>query len=144
MKKTILAKAQGNKNSPVMRYMLIAALVILLGFSIAYVYGIQRSTKEKFDNSPVFSVTYIFSPTCPHCIKFSPVFDKWTEANSSSFDVNRYDRASEQGKVFVQQYGISAYPTTLITKADGTLVKSQAGSFPDVGTFDSWIQSATM
>lgn len=130
------------QNSPMMKYILIATLIILLGFAIAYIYNIHE-TNEKFESK--YNVVYIYSQTCPYCTKFQPVFDKWVEENKDTINVQaaHYEKSSKEGAMYAEKYSISGFPIVIVEKPDGSLADKQIG-YVDFDSFIQFVKSAMM
>jgi cytochrome oxidase Cu insertion factor (SCO1/SenC/PrrC family) len=76
----VLQTPPSNKFS-VMTWVLIIAVVALVGFTIMYIYQLSYKPKEQYtDGKKQAILTYIYSNTCPYCVKFNPVWQKVTES----------------------------------------------------------------
>jgi len=138
MKKAVSKSVQGSG----MRYVLIAVLVILLGFSVMYVYNIQRASEHYYNGK--FSVIYVYSSTCPYCVKFTPVFTAWSQslAPDGAVNASSYDRSDPIAAQYINQYNITAYPTVIVLKPDGSLSQTQVG-YVDGPGFSKFVSGAT-
>jgi len=125
--------------SPMIRYVLIFALVILLGFAIMYVYNIQKSVKEKFEEAK-YTVTYIYRDGCPWCDKFNPVWDSWANANSGKYNVRKLSTDEAQDKIAA--YNITGYPTVIIEAQGKGLVSKKVG-YCDYSNLDAFVNDMT-
>ena len=126
-----------------MKYVLIGVLIVLLGFAIAYIYNIQHANSEKFESK--YNVVYLYSETCPYCVKFTPVFDEWALQNVDSINVQstKFSKASAEGSVYIQKYQISGFPTVIIEKPNGSLADKQIG-YVDLNAFTQFVKSAML
>ena len=52
----------------------------------------------------------------------------------------KFDMEKGEGPTFASNYGISAYPTVFILKADGTVVEKRVGAMVDPKVFLGWAQ----
>lgn len=140
MKKTPLAPSPAS-DSPVMRYVLIVALIVLLGFAILYIVNIQKASKETFDNSSAgsgsFQVVYIYSNSCGYCTKFTPTFNSYATTAPANVTVNSYERSMPAAAQYMTY--VSAFPTVLVLDKNGKLINSQTGnvSLSDLQSFVS-------
>jgi thiol-disulfide isomerase/thioredoxin len=134
VKKLSLPKAAA---APMMRYVLIFALVLLLGFAVMYVYNIQKATKEKFESQ--YTVTYIYKEGCPWCVKMSPVWDSWAAANKDKYTVKKLETADASSQI--QSYNITGYPTVILEGPKG-LVSKKVG-YCDYRDLDVFVDSNT-
>lgn len=110
----------------------IACLVILLGLgAVIYILHKQRQTKiEKYSNTKqTLTIVYIFSKTCPHCVKFEPTFDSTLKTfieQTRDFNVRvikqEHTKLEDQYKNYVD-----GLPTVLLYKED-TLYKKTTGN----------------
>ena len=110
-------------DSPVMKFVMIALLVILLAFAIVYIYNIQKFEKENFDNDgKKFQVVYVFSNSCGHCTRFSPTFDLFTKqfGDDSRFGVQKFEVSTPGAQPYKKD--VDAFPTVLVYDAQGQKV----------------------
>lgn len=130
-------------NDHTMKYVLIGTLIVLLGFAIAYIYNIQHQQNEKFESK--YNVVYLYSETCPYCVKFTPVFDEWASQNANSISVqsSKFAKGTAEGAMYVQKYQISGFPTVIIEKPDGSLADKQIG-YVDLNSFTQFVKSAML
>jgi len=125
-----------NMNSSI-KYLLIFALVILLGFTLVYIYNIQRMTSlEKFattieeehsNGGSMMQVMYMYSENCPYCQDFSPVFEEYKRSANLP---NVAFKAIEKSDPFAAKYmsQITGFPTVLVVDQAGSVIGSQVGS----------------
>ena len=126
-------------DSPIMRYVLIVALVVLLGFAIVYIVNIQKAAKETFEGGNNYSVVYIFSDSCGYCTKFTPTFAAFKQGAPSNLTVVSYEKSMPAAVPFMSY--VSAFPTVLIMN-NGTMVDSKSGNM-DLVTLQSFVASST-
>jgi thiol-disulfide isomerase/thioredoxin len=130
--KKIVAKAPAFKKgtSDVVRYMLIGALVLLVAFTLVYVYNIHTmsSKLEKFTNSgvvkPHLKIVYLKMDGCGHCREFSVTFQSIRQSLIANGDINqKYTldiQELESKDAAAQQYindssaDIKGFPTVLV------------------------------
>lgn len=133
-----------NQSVDMMRYVLIVALVALLGFSIIYIYNVQKASKEAFVNQEnggsVYQVVYIYSNSCGYCTKFTPIFNEF--ASTAQSDTNLNIAMYEQSMAQAQQYldyvvgpkcqtetvTQCGFPTVLIMNQKNELITKSVGS----------------
>lgn len=133
-----IAKSIPDK-STTMRWFLIVALGILLAFSVYYVYKIQKEAENYVDGS--YQVIYIYSSTCPYCIKFTPVFNQWSASAPSSITPTSLDRNDPLAAQYIKQFDVSAYPTVLVLKPDGSLAQKTVGAM-DIAQFSQFVNGS--
>lgn len=131
-----LPKGTG-KGDKVVRYVLIVALVVLLAFTLVYIYNIHKMAVklEKFTEVPKtkLTVVYIYSNSCGHCTKFSPIYDKVAQMNFASdarfakVDVEVKPKIEKDKADPSYMEYVDAFPTVLIFK-DGVFQKKSVGS----------------
>jgi len=135
-KRFTLPKGKG-KGYNIVRYVLIVALVVLLAFTMVYIYNIHKMAVklEKFTEIPKtkLTVVYIYSNSCGHCTKFSPIYDKvkqmdfTADARFANVEVLMEPKIEkDEADPSYMEY-IDAFPTVLIFK-DGVFQKKIVGS----------------
>ena len=128
------------KSNSMMRYVLIFALVLLLGFAVMYVYNIQKATKEKFESQSKFTVTYIYKEGCPWCVKMSPVWDSWVSNNKDKYIAKKLEASKAQSEI--NKYNITGYPIVIIENDKGNLISKKIG-YSDYRDFDTFVANLT-
>ena len=131
-----------SKVNPFVKYLLIGALVLLVAFTIVYVYNIhQMSNKlEKFTdttNKRKLEVIYIYKESCFHCKEFSKT---WSEVSAK---INNNPKLNQDFTIVIDSWEISnpkipvqyssevdAFPTVLVI-VDGTTVSKITGNLPE-------------
>ena len=99
--------------------LLCAALMNREGFATS-----PSTFNSDIENKKVFVLFY--SPTCTHCVKLKPVWDKVSETHSDkmvAFDCSATDKNT---KAICKKYGINSYPTMIILD-NGVAVKTYDG-----------------
>lgn len=110
--------------NPLMKWLIVLALVLLLGFSIFYIMKITspsfaRMYAERFtdDAQPTYEVVLIKRPDCPACIAFDPTY---TAVKESMPGVKFTEKiASDES---VAQYGITVVPTIVVLDKSGKAI----------------------
>jgi len=125
-----------------MRYVLIIAMVILLAFAIMYVYNVHKMA-EHFE-SQKYTVIYLYSSTCPYCVKFNDVWTRWKQSNVQNklVETQEYDKSDPKHAEYAREYGVSGYPTVVVLKPDGSLSRTNVGYVDDI-VFATFISQAT-
>lgn len=131
-----LPKSKG-KSDNIVRYVLIVALIVLLAFTLVYIYNIHKMAVklEKFTEIPKtkLTVVYIYSNSCGHCTKFSPIYDKVvqmdfaTDARFAKVEVEMKPKIEKDKADPSYMEYVDAFPTVLIFK-DGVFQKKNVGS----------------
>lgn len=128
------------KSDNIMKYVLSAALIILIGFTIVYIYNIQKSVhQEKFTDQEDSSINiiYMYSESCPYCQQFNPIFNQFATSvntNSPSITVKKIEKNDPIAAKYMKH--ISGYPTVIVEK-NGEIVGTQVGktSFAELKSF---------
>lgn len=105
----------------ILRVLLILSCVVLLVLSAIYSYLIARrktlkKEKEDFIEKTKIEVIFVYSKSCPYCVRFEPIFD--SAIGKYSQNVNQY--ALEVKKVSSTEvddrysFLVQAYPTVLV------------------------------
>lgn len=139
--KSAAKKAMSNKS---VKYVLIVALVVLVGFSLMYIYNIQNATKrlEAFHgsgSSEAPTVLYLYSNSCPHCKSFEPTFN----AVKGDNNMNAHFSSMEKGEVAANKYmnNVSGFPTVLVIDSKDAVVDKLVGNV-DEAKLRSFVESA--
>lgn len=145
MKKVIKTPAAAAASaSPIMKYVLVAALAALLGFSIFYMINVQKAAKETFEEaegSNVYQVVYIYSNSCGHCNQFTPTYNTFSqiESNNAKLQITSFEKSMPAAVPFMGY--VSAFPTILIMN-NGKLVNSKTGNMP-LSSLQEFVSSST-
>jgi thiol-disulfide isomerase/thioredoxin len=134
-------------SSDTFQTVLIAAAILILVFTIYYIYSIHSSSNklEKFTNvsKKGIEVIYIYSSTCPYCEKFDPVFAEFskkvstlTEFSQHSITTSKFEKSDADAK-YLQH--IDGYPAVLIYKEGQFLAKSIG--YKDSESFEAFLKS---
>jgi thioredoxin-related protein len=127
MKKSPVPVEKITIDNSFMRYILIAALVVLLGFSVLYIFNIQKTTKEAFENVGKYQVVYIYSNTCGHCTRFTPTFNTYaTSVTADNVTTASFEKSMPSAEPYMGY--VSAFPTVLVLDAQGKLINSKMGN----------------
>jgi len=142
-----------NMNGTV-KYILIFALVVLVGFTLLYIFNIQKARgQERFidqeqyapklmgtfpsmQQTPLTSsksgkrtVVYLYSKNCPYCQDFSPVFEEYSKssaARSTGAQFASYEKSDPSAMMYMS--AISGFPTVLVVDQNKQIVGTQVGS----------------
>ena len=119
-------------DSGIMRYVLIVALAVLLGFAVMYIINIQKAAKETFEEAggaggSKYKVVYIYSTSCGYCTQFTPTFNAFAQTmqGSKAVQVLSYEKSMPEASPYLGY--VSAFPTVLIMNGS-SLVNSQTGN----------------
>lgn len=132
-KLTKFNKVMPTNSTQLIRVFLIAALIVLISYTIYLLFTMQcgaKPSKEGFmsGKSETYYLIYIYSSSCPHCKTFMPIFeDAAKDLSKRNIKTLKFE-ASEEG---AQQYldMVHGFPTVLLFK-DDTYVKNFVGSQP--------------
>jgi thiol-disulfide isomerase/thioredoxin len=121
------------KQQPWLNYLMIAAIVVLLAFSVVYIYNIMKGSlkKEGFESGKKVDVILIYSDGCGHCQKFKPIFDNVTLKKGQLFttsgmtiNFSKYSTASDEASKYMSE--VNGVPTTLV-QVDGKIAAKIVG-----------------
>lgn len=154
-----MVKKIGNKaqqllhtDNVMVKYILVAALAALLGFSIFYMYNVHMAGKEAFSDgadgsegnssAAAFRVVYIYSNSCGHCTQFTPTFNTFAQMESTNpkIQVVSFEKSMPAAEPYMSY--VSAFPTILIFSKDNKLVNSKTGNLP-LSTLQEFVSSST-
>lgn len=113
---------------------LIIAIIILVVLTIVYAVMLynkktSKSTEQFKENEKShLEIIYVYSKTCPHCIRFEPVFDQATASfiesvNQYSIEVKKIESNTTD---FVYKSHVDGYPTVLVF-IDGRFINKSIG-----------------
>ena len=129
--------------SAMLRYVLIVALAVLLGFAFMYIINIQKAAKETFEegSSQPYKVVYIYSTSCGHCTQFTPTFNAFSQAmqGSKTVQVLSYEKSMPEASPYLGF--VSAFPTVLIMNGS-SLVNSHTGNV-SLSALKSFVSTST-
>lgn len=96
------------------------ALIITI-IIIAVVFFLARHAFHKKSEgfSEFHQVVLVYSKSCPHCIHFMPIFEKYKHANVH-VNMIAIDAATPEGTRFSKM--ISGYPTTIIIDQNNNMI----------------------
>lgn len=90
------------------------AICCIIVFSIAFIlYWMKK--REQFTNTQTASMVLYYSPNCPHCHAFMPVWDKFVK--SGIISAKKVDCTKETCN------NVDGYPTVLMYKQNGKIVQ---------------------
>lgn len=95
---------------------LVTVIVVIL-IVVSFVLSMFVNPIEYFSNNP--TLEYYYSETCPHCVRFSPIWDKAVaEMKKQGLKVSavKYDMADKANQARAEQYGVQGMPTVLLVK----------------------------
>lgn len=102
-------------------YYIIAVILFLIIVALVFL----NCDKEEFSTSNV-KLEYYSLSSCPHCLKFDPIWDKINKQckdNTVKYIVDK----SKDAKDLAQQHNITSFPTIIITK-DNKKIKEFSSS----------------
>lgn len=130
-------------NDRVVKIVMLIALISLVAFSVMYIVNIQSSTKklEAFNNNaPAARVVYVHSESCPHCVKFTPVFDEFAKKSSiPGVTFEKYEHRQEAAAGYLNY--VAGFPTVLVFDSGSNLIDLQVGS-ADESRFAAFVTNA--
>jgi hypothetical protein len=110
------------------------ALVLVLLYAIVYyVLPSNNLFKENFENANVDSMNndnstklvYFYMNGCGHCNNFTPIWDEFCSANSSSIKTYKFEQSQVQEQI--ANYSISGFPTILLLDENNAKIDEYSG-----------------
>ena len=107
--------------------------LILLYVIVYYVLPSNGLFKENFENANVDSMNndnstklvYFYMTGCGHCNNFTPIWDQFCSANSSSIKTYKFEQAQVQEQI--SSYSISGFPTILLLDENNAKIDEYSG-----------------
>ena len=107
--------------------------LILLYVIVYYVLPSNGLFKENFENANVDSMNndnstklvYFYMNGCGHCKNFTPIWDQFCSANSSSIKTYKFEQA--QVREQITEYNISGFPTILLLDENNAKIDEYSG-----------------
>ena len=111
----------------------LAVGLVLLYVIVYYVLPSNGLFKENFENADVDSMNkdnskklvYFYMNGCGHCKNFTPTWDKFCSANSSSIKTYKFEQAQVQEQI--SSYSISGFPTILLLDENNAKIDEYSG-----------------
>jgi thioredoxin 1 len=125
-----------NNLSKVLSIILIILIIILLGLTITYITKI----KENFQSNQTNNLMIFYAEWCGYCRTSMPAFQKLkTDYNNQTINDNKISIELIEGdkqKNLMSKYNVSGFPTVLLEKSNGQIVKYQGSrSYDDLVVF---------
>ena len=80
---------------------------------------------ENFENNGQKKVVYFYMNGCGHCNNFTPIWDQFCSANSSSIKTYKFEQAQVQEQI--SSYSISGFPTILLLDENNAKIDEYSG-----------------
>lgn len=111
----------------------LAVGLVLLYVIVYYVLPSNGLFKENFENANVDSMmsdnskklVYFYMTGCGHCNRFTPTWDQFCSANSSSIKTYKFEQAQVQEQI--SSYSISGFPTILLLDENNAKIDEYSG-----------------
>lgn len=111
----------------------LAVGLVLLYVIVYYVLPSNMLFKENFENANVDSMNkdnskklvYFYMNGCGHCKNFTPTWDEFCSANSSSIKTYKFEQAQVREKI--TEYNISGFPTILLLDENNAKIDEYSG-----------------
>lgn len=111
----------------------LAVALVLLYVIVYYVLPSIGLFKENFENANVDSMlsdnskklVYFYMNGCGHCKNFTPTWDQFCSANSSSIKTYKFEQAQVREKI--TEYNISGFPTILLLDENNAKIDEYNG-----------------
>lgn len=126
----------------------LALVLILLYVIVYYVLPSNNLFKENFENANVDSMlsdnstklVYFYMNGCGHCKNFTPIWDEFCSANSSSIKTYKFEQSQVQEQI--SSYSISGFPTILLLDENNAKIDEYNGQ-RTVEALTSYVNSRT-
>ena len=111
----------------------LAVGLVLLYVIVYYVLPSNMLFKENFENANVDSMlsdnskklVYFYMNGCGHCKNFTPTWDEFCSAHSSSIKTYKFEQAQVQEQI--NSYSISGFPTILLLDENNAKIDEYSG-----------------
>jgi len=111
----------------------LALALVLLYVIVYYVLPSNNLFKENFENANVDSMNndnstklvYFYMNGCGHCKNFTPIWDEFCSANSSSIKTYKFEQSQVQEQI--TSYSISGFPTILLLDENNAKIDEYNG-----------------
>jgi thiol-disulfide isomerase/thioredoxin len=126
----------------------LALALVLLYVIVYYVLPSNNLFKENFENANVDSMNndnstklvYFYMNGCGHCNNFTPIWDEFCSANSSSIKTYKFEQSQVQEQI--ASYSISGFPTILLLDENNAKIDEYSGQ-RTVEALTSYVNSRT-
>jgi len=111
----------------------LALVLVLLYVIVYYVLPSNNLFKENFENANIDSMmsdnstklVYFYMNGCGHCKNFTPIWDEFCSANSSSIKTYKFEQSQVQEQI--TSYSISGFPTILLLDENNSKIDEYSG-----------------
>jgi thiol-disulfide isomerase/thioredoxin len=111
----------------------LALVLVFLYIIVYYVLPSKMLFKENFENANVDSMNndnstklvYFYMNGCGHCKNFTPIWDEFCSANSSSIKTYKFEQSQVQEQI--ASYSISGFPTILLLDENNAKIDEYSG-----------------
>jgi thiol-disulfide isomerase/thioredoxin len=129
----ILAISKFVKKPKTLLYLALALVLVLLYVIVYYVLPSNNLFKENFENANIDSMNkdnstklvYFYMNGCGHCKNFTPIWDEFCSANSSSIKTYKFEQSQVQEQI--TSYSISGFPTILLLDENNAKIDEYSG-----------------
>lgn len=130
MKKNI-SSGKCMNNNKMIYIALIFAVAVVLG-SVMYVFN-PLKMYERFGNESSTNIEYFYMETCPHCVEFTPVWDKVSKMSEyQHISFKKYEISANKERS--SKFNITSAPTVIAVDKKSDMV---VGKFTDERTDES-------
>lgn len=92
-------------------------MLLLLPFVAITIYILSRRF-ENFENDSTFSLEYYYMEKCPHCVNFTPVWEKLKKAvKDKNINLKKYNLTASENSEKVNKYNINSAPTIIFANS---------------------------
>jgi thiol-disulfide isomerase/thioredoxin len=101
-----------------MKWYVLALIIFLVFFITIIVYILsylftKTSLQANFTNNEKIKIEYYSLSTCPHCVEFNPIWDKFSKENKNTvkYVIDKNDVNDK-----LEKYDIHGFPTVIVIK----------------------------
>ena len=112
----------------------LAIVLVLLYVIVYYVLPSNMSFKENFENANIDSMNkdnstklvYFYMNGCGHCKNFTPIWDEFCSANSTTIKTYKFEQSQAQEQI--RSYNISGFPSILLLNENNSKIDEYNGA----------------
>lgn len=94
-------------------------VLLLLPFLAITIYILSGKRFENFDNKTPFSLEYYYMEKCPHCVNFTPTWEKLKKAvKDKNINLKKYNLTASKNSAKASKYNINSAPTIIFANSE--------------------------
>lgn len=119
-------------NSKFMYIALIFIVAVIFG-SVVYVFAPPVNFYERYENASKYNIEYFYMETCPHCVDFTPIWEKVSKKSEfANTKFVKYEISKNRERS--NKFNITSAPTVVAVDKKNDVV---IASFTDARTEES-------